>query len=42
MATHCLPENPTRLLSSVHGILKAKIVEQIAIPFSRRSSQPRD
>ena len=28
--------------SSVHGILQAKIVEWVVIPFSRRSSQPRD
>ena len=28
--------------SSVHGILQARILEQIAISFSRRSSQPRD
>ena len=28
--------------SSVHQILQARIVEWIALPFSRRSSQPRD
>ena len=28
--------------SSVHGILRARIPEWVAIPFSRRSSQPRD
>ena len=28
--------------SSVHGILQAKMLEWIAIPFSRESSQPRD
>ena len=28
--------------SSVHGILQAIILEWVAIPFSRRSSQPRD
>ena len=28
--------------SSVHGILQARILESVAIPFSRRSSQPRD
>ena len=28
--------------SSVHGILLARILEWIAIPFSRGSSQPRD
>ena len=28
--------------SIVHGILQARILEQVAIPFSRGSSQPRD
>ena len=28
--------------SSVHGVLKARILEWIAIPFSSGSSQPRD
>ena len=28
--------------SSVHGILQARILERVAIPFSRRSSRPRD
>ena len=28
--------------SSVHGILQARILEQVAISFSRGSSQPRD
>ena len=28
--------------SSVHGILQARILEWVAIPFSRISSQPRD
>ena len=28
--------------SSVHGILQARILEWVAIPFSRESSQPRD
>ena len=32
----CLPG------SSVHGILPARILEWVAIPFSRGSSQPRD
>ena len=32
----CLPG------SSVHGILQARILEWVAIPFSRGSSQPRD
>jgi len=28
--------------SSVHGILQARILKWVAIPFSRRSSRPRD
>ena len=28
--------------SSVHGVLQARILEWVAIPFSRRSSPPRD
>ena len=28
--------------SSVHGILQARILEWVAKPFSRGSSQPRD
>ena len=28
--------------SSLHGILQARILERVAIPFSRGSSQPRD
>ena len=28
--------------SSVHGLLQARLLEWVAIPFSRRSSQPRD
>ena len=27
---------------TVHGILQAKILEWVTIPFSRESSQPRD
>ena len=34
VATHCLPENPTSLLSSVHAILKARIVEQEIFPLA--------
>ena len=33
---HSLPD------SSVHGILQARILEWVAIPSSRGSSQPRD
>ena len=28
--------------SSAHGILQARILEWVAMPFSRESSQPRD
>ena len=28
--------------SSVHGILQARILQWVAVPFSRGSSQPRD
>ena len=28
--------------SPVHGVLQARILERVAIPFSRGSSQPRD
>ena len=28
--------------STVHGVLQARILEQVAFPFSRRFSQPRD
>ena len=28
--------------SSIHGILQARILEWVAMPFSRKSSQPRD
>ena len=27
---------------TVHGIVQARILEWVAFPFSRRSSQPRD
>ena len=27
---------------SVHGILQARILERVAVPFSRGSSQPKD
>jgi len=32
--------SPSR--SSVHGVLQARVLEWVAIPFSRGSSQPRD
>ena len=34
---HCSPPGP-----SVHGIFQARILEWVAISFSRGSSQPRD
>ena len=40
----CYPLSWVRLLpgSSIHGILQARILEWVAIPFSRGSSQVRD
>ena len=35
--TLCIPTDYT-----VHGILQARILEWVAFPFSRGSSQPRD
>ena len=35
--TFCAPTDYT-----VHGILQARILEWVAVPFSRGSSQPRD
>ena len=40
--TLCDPMHHSPPGSSVRGILQARILEWIAIPFSRRSSQPRD
>ena len=40
--TLCDPVGPRPSGSSVHGILQARILEWVAISFSRRSSQPRD
>ena len=40
--TLCDPMDGSPPGSSVHGILQVKILECIAIPFSRGSSQPRD
>ena len=39
---HCKPMDYSQPGSSVHGILYARILEWVAIPFSRGSSQPRD
>ena len=40
--TLCNPMNCSLPGSSVHGILQARILEWVAIPFSKGSSQPRD
>ena len=40
--TLCEPVNCSPPGSSVYGILQARILEWVAMPFSRRSSQPRD
>ena len=40
--TLCDPMDCSPPGSSVHGILQARILEWVAIPFSRGSSQPRD
>ena len=41
-STLCDPMNCSPPGSSVHGILQARILEWVAIPFSRGSSWPRD
>ena len=38
----CDPMDCSPPASSVHGILQARILEWLAIPFSRGSSQPKD
>ena len=40
--TLCNPRDYSPPSSSVYGILQARILEWVAIPFSRGSSQPRD
>ena len=40
--TLCNPMDCSSPRSSVHGILQARILEWVAIPFSRGSSRPRD
>ena len=40
--TLCKPIDCSPLGPSVHGIFQARILEQVAISFSRGSSQPRD
>ena len=38
----CNPMDYSSPGSSVHGLLQTRILEWVAIPFSRGSSQPRD
>ena len=40
--TLCNPMDCSLLGSSVHGVLLARILEWVAMPFFRGSSQPRD
>jgi len=40
--TLCNPIDCSLPGSSVHGILQARILKWVAMPFSRGSSQPRD
>ena len=40
--THCDPMDCSLPGSSIHGIFQARVLEWIAISFSRGSSQPRD
>jgi len=40
--TLCNPMDSSPLGCSVHGIIQARILEWAAMPFSKRSSQPRD
>ena len=42
VAQSCLILCDPLISSSVHGILQARILEWVAIPFCRGSSQPRD
>ena len=40
--TLCDPMDCSPPGSSAHGILQARVLEWVAIPFSRGSSQPKD
>ena len=42
VVSDCDPMDYSLLGSSVHGILRARILEWVAMPFSRGSSRPRD
>ena len=41
-AAHSCPTLCDPMDYTVHGILQARILEWVAVPFSRGSSQPRD
>ena len=40
--TLCIPLDCSPLSSSVHGIFQARVLEQVAISYSKASLQPRD
>ena len=40
--TLCNPKNCSPAVSPVHGILRERTLDWVAVAFSRRSSQPRD
>ena len=40
--TLCDPMDSSQPISSVHGIFQARVLEWVAISFSRGSSRPRD
>ena len=42
ISNSCNPVNWSLPGSSVHGVLQARILEWVAVPFSRGSAQPRD
>ena len=42
MSDSCDPKDYSLPASSFQGILQARILELVAVPFSRESSQPRD
>ena len=42
VSNFCDPMDCNPLVSSVHGILQARILEWVVISFSRGSSQPRN
>ena len=42
MSDSCDPMGCRPPSSSIHGILQARTLEQVAVPFSRGSSRPRD